>query len=496
MKYSLFIITFFLILSSNAQAPQGFNYQATVRDAGGNLILNTSVYFKFNIQQGSQTAVPSYTEVHFVPTDDLGQVNLVIGQGTPSTGVFSELDWSLGSYFLSIELDTGSGYVAMGTTQFLSVPYALYAETSGSGSGTGLPNGVNDGDTLVWDSSSNSWIVDGSEFCQIDLSTTDATNISTTSFTLNGTISTNAQNCEPPNNTEQGFVYSYSVQPTIYNNKVNVDGTEISAVILNALNKTHYYRTFITTASGTFYGNTISFTPTGFDGSLEDIDGNTYNYITYGNQDWTVENVALETYRDGTPIPQITDYNEWINTTIGAWCYINNDSSQGKLYNFWAIYGKHDNDDSTPLKQFAPEGWHVPTLEEVDILKEHLIENGYNYDGSIYDCPCEDYENKIGKSVASSTGWTNTQNTGTVGNDQSSNNYSGFNAKPLGFRYGVNTNIDDGFEDGVRATFWTDNFIIYTVQPWFVYAFKDLYNDGSNDGNEPNYGHSVRFVRD
>ena len=130
--YAILCLAIASLTQLQAQAPQGFNYQATVRDAGGNLILNTSVYFKFNIQQGSQTAVPSYTEVHYVPTDDLGQVNLVIGQGTPSTGVFSELDWSLGSYFLSIELDTGSGYVAMGTTQLLSVPYALYAENSGN----------------------------------------------------------------------------------------------------------------------------------------------------------------------------------------------------------------------------------------------------------------------------------------------------------------------------------------------------------------------------
>ena len=74
-----------------------------------------------------------------MPTDDLGQVNLVIGQGTAITGTFSELDWSLGSYYLGIELDAGSGYVAMGTTQLLSVPYALYAENSGNSSPT-TPN--------------------------------------------------------------------------------------------------------------------------------------------------------------------------------------------------------------------------------------------------------------------------------------------------------------------------------------------------------------------
>lgn len=72
-----------------------------------------------------------FTEVHYVPTDDLGQVTLVIGQGTATIGTFSELDWSLGSYYLGIELDTGNGYIAMGTIQLLSVPYALYAENAG-----------------------------------------------------------------------------------------------------------------------------------------------------------------------------------------------------------------------------------------------------------------------------------------------------------------------------------------------------------------------------
>jgi hypothetical protein len=121
-----------------AQAPQGFNYQATVRNSTGDLIVNTNVYFKFNIMQGSQTSLPVFTEIHYVPTDDLGQVNLVIGQGTAIDGMFSELDWSLGSYYLGIELDTGNGYVAMGTTQLLSVPYALYAENAGNGD-QGIP---------------------------------------------------------------------------------------------------------------------------------------------------------------------------------------------------------------------------------------------------------------------------------------------------------------------------------------------------------------------
>ena len=139
MKKLLILLTLTITTVLQAQAPQGFNYQATVRNNSGDLILNTNVYFKFNVIQGSETAVPIFTETHYVPTDDLGQVNLVIGQGTANTGTFSELDWSLGSYYLGIELDTGNGYVAMGTTQLLSVPYALYAANSGNSTPT-TPN--------------------------------------------------------------------------------------------------------------------------------------------------------------------------------------------------------------------------------------------------------------------------------------------------------------------------------------------------------------------
>ena len=137
-NYLSIVILLFLTLSLNAQAPQGFNYQATVRNSAGELIIKSNVYFKFNVFQGSQTAVPVFTETHYVPTDDLGQVTLVIGEGTANTGVFSEIDWSLGSYFLGIELsiNDANNYKAMGTTQLLSVPYALYAANSGNATAT------------------------------------------------------------------------------------------------------------------------------------------------------------------------------------------------------------------------------------------------------------------------------------------------------------------------------------------------------------------------
>ena len=137
MKKLFTLFAFAITVIASAQAPQGFNYQATVRNSAGSLIVNQNVNFKFNIMLNSQTSVPIYSELHFAPTDDLGQVNLTVGQGTPTTGTFAAINWASGTYFLGIELNTGSGYVAMGTTQLLSVPYALYANIAGNSQSQG-----------------------------------------------------------------------------------------------------------------------------------------------------------------------------------------------------------------------------------------------------------------------------------------------------------------------------------------------------------------------
>ena len=139
MKKLYTLLALVITLITFAQAPQGFNYQATVRNSAGALIVNQNVYFKFNVMLNSQTSVPVFTETHYVPTDDLGQVNCTIGQGTATTGTFSTINWGNGNYYLGIELNTGAGYVAMGTTQLLSVPYAMYANSSGNAQAA-IPN--------------------------------------------------------------------------------------------------------------------------------------------------------------------------------------------------------------------------------------------------------------------------------------------------------------------------------------------------------------------
>lgn len=133
------LLALVITLISTAQAPQGFNYQAIVRNTAGQLLLNQSVSFKFSILQNSDTGTVVYSENQTANTDDLGHIALVVGQGTATTGTFTSINWANGSYFLGIELNTGSGFVAMGTTQLLSVPYALYANSAGNSQST-TPN--------------------------------------------------------------------------------------------------------------------------------------------------------------------------------------------------------------------------------------------------------------------------------------------------------------------------------------------------------------------
>ena len=140
MKKLFTLLALAITLIVSAQAPQGFNYQATVRNSSGALLLNQIVLVKFNVFQNSATGTLVYSENQTANTDDLGHIALVVGTGTPTTtGTFSNINWGSGSYYLGIELNTGFGYVAMGTTQLLSVPYALYANSAGNSQST-TPN--------------------------------------------------------------------------------------------------------------------------------------------------------------------------------------------------------------------------------------------------------------------------------------------------------------------------------------------------------------------
>ena len=222
-------------------------------------------------------------------------------------------------------------------------------------------------------------------------------------------------------------------------------------------------------------------------GTATDQDGNSFEWINYGTQIWAIENAEVVTYRDGTEIPQVKDATEWSNLTTGAWCFYSNDPSKGKLYNWYAVMGIHDNDENTPNKAFAPEGWHVPSHDELRIFKKFLISNSYNFDR-------EKKRNKIAKSMASTTGWITTKKSGFPGNDQKTNNNSGFSAFPAGIR-GYKGSFGS---DGNLATYWTffstdSNFSqLYCLNN---YDFS-LHIQRYRNKKTKRLGASVRFVKD
>jgi hypothetical protein len=131
LRTSLFttVLALLLTISSFAQAPEKMSYQAVIRNADNALVTEQEVGMQISILQGA-TAV--YVETHTPTSNTNGLVSLEIGLGTAISGSFTAIDWSADTSFITIETDPtgGTAYTITGTSQLLSVPYALYANTS------------------------------------------------------------------------------------------------------------------------------------------------------------------------------------------------------------------------------------------------------------------------------------------------------------------------------------------------------------------------------
>jgi hypothetical protein len=200
----------------------------------------------------------------------------------------------------------------MGTTQLLSVPYALYANSSGNAQ-TPTPN----------------------------LASVLAVN--------NGANNLQIKNLADPTDAQDAVTKSFS--------EVQISQLQsIDAQLQSQISALQAQITALQNANVTPLPN-----------------------VTIGTQVWSSTNLDVTTYRDGTPIPQVTNYLQWTNLTTGAWRYYNDDpangSIYGKLYNWYAVAGIHDTaslNDPSLRKQLAPQGWHIPTDEEWTILTDFL----------------------------------------------------------------------------------------------------------------------------
>jgi uncharacterized protein (TIGR02145 family) len=128
--FTFCLLTFDFLLF--AQAPQGIPYQAIARNASGAAISNTSVKVRFSIRDSIATGAIKYQETHNPTTSALGLFSVNVGMGTAASGTFSGINWGKNSKFLQVEMNTtgGTSYTDLGTTQMMSVPYALFSGNS------------------------------------------------------------------------------------------------------------------------------------------------------------------------------------------------------------------------------------------------------------------------------------------------------------------------------------------------------------------------------
>ena len=160
MKKLLLSSALFISFLTFAQVPQGISYQAIALNGAGTPVASSNVRVKLSILDVSAAGTVLYSETQLKTTNAQGLFNLVIGQGTLVSGVFNTINWGTNSKFLKVEMDAtgGTTYAAVGTTQLLTVPYALAADSLVTSAGEGItlvsPNGtpyqltVNDAGTL------------------------------------------------------------------------------------------------------------------------------------------------------------------------------------------------------------------------------------------------------------------------------------------------------------------------------------------------------------
>ena len=211
------------------------------------------------------------------------------------------------------------------------------------------------------------------------------------------------------------------------------------------------------------------------DDTVKDIDGNEYVTLQIGSQKWMSKNLKTTRFNNGTPIENIRNNYFWQTDTLGGYSMYDNSGinnfTYGLLYNGYCV----------ETEILCPKGWHVPSNEEWNVLIEYLISKGYNWDNS--------FElNRIAKSMASTSGWNSSKEEGQVGNNQKSNNKSGFTALPAGKR-----EENGRFKNIEHLTGWWSSTKVHSIRSyWHLYSDRVDLGEYQTTNNS---GFSVRCVK-
>lgn len=297
------------------------------------------------------------------------------------------------------------------------------------------------------------------------VTTSEVTGVTSNRAYCGGTISSDV----PVPVTECGVCWSTAQTPTIADFKSVSDSGVVSlgsftCEIKNLKSSTTYsIAAYATNGAGTAYGKVLYFTSSP---TLIDIDGNVYSTVTIGTQTWMAENLKTSRYRNGDPIPNVTDLSGWSNLSTGAYSVYNNDEEigaiYGKLYNYFAVQDE---------RKIAPEGWHVATNNEWRTLINFLGGQGVSpqkmkQTGNIF--------------------WGDVNECGLY---DPATNSSGFTALGAGYR------INDGRSDLLRIItyFWGSS----KVYPNFAFSlFINCANWSDTLYMDKTWGFSVRCLKD
>ena len=333
MKKIILIATVMLITASiTSQTPQAFKYQAVARDNSGNLMVNQLVAFRISILQGGPAGNLLYRERHAPITNDYGLANLQIGNGLVLVGSFNAINWSAGQMFLKVELDPagGNNYLNMGSFELLSVPYAMYADSSGSSLWHKTGNNINYNLGSV----------------SIGASQPDSSAILKLNSTDKGLLlprMSSEQISQIPNPTDGLLVYNVGNKNFYTFN----DSVYAWVPILTPLT---LYTGFILPFCGLPFRDFRDF--------------KTYHTVKIGTQCWLKDNLNYGTMIDAPFLQQDNGISE-------KYCWGNdpdNCTEYGGLYE----WGEMMNYSLSGARGLCPYGWHVPSENDWCILLTYI----------------------------------------------------------------------------------------------------------------------------
>jgi uncharacterized protein (TIGR02145 family) len=222
--------------------------------------------------------------------------------------------------------------------------------------------------------------------------------------------------------TQQGVCWSTDPLPTISESHTS-NGIGLMTGLTPATE--YYVRAYATNSAGTGYSMSITFTTKASAEAFKaDVEGNVYETVQIGSQEWMTRNLQSTMLNDGLPIQLITtDDLAWWNSVTPAYCV--------HPHNELVWHGATYNWQSVNSGKLCPQGWHVPADADWTVLTNYLIANGYNYDETLEG-------NKIAKALSAwpHYGWKASATPGTPGNSDYPDkiNASGFLARPAGTR--------------------------------------------------------------